>query len=250
MAEHIIVAGAVSAELAPIKAALNNIVERQVGGRAITEGMLGGTPVRLTETGPGLINTTQSLTAMLETLSPMMILMVGCAGGFKQAGMNVGDIGVATAEIDAQLGIEPRDKNESPLPLPFDLGMWGGERIKNRIEMNDNLASYASKVIRQSFILEEIAVKKGPFITVSTITSSDQRAALLFKQFHPCMESMEGVAGAYVAGYYGVPFIEIRSASNIVGDRQRDAWNLPLACQRSSLAAISFIQESKGRSPS
>ena len=250
MADYTLVAGAVPAELAPIREALNNINERQVGRRPVTTGVLDDTLVQLIETGPGLINTAQSLTAVFEASLPRMILMVGCAGGFQQAGMAVGDVGIATAEIDVQLGIEADDKNMSPLPLPFDLGMLGGEKIKIRIELNGDLTTYAENVIRQCFKTEGTTVIKGPFITVSTITATDQRAEFLFKQCQPCMESMEGVAGAYIAGYYGIPFLEIRCASNIVGDRHRDAWNLPLACQRSGLAAISFVKESKGRLPS
>ena len=212
----------------------------------MTFGMLADTRLGLVVTGPGLVNTTQSLTAMVEVEAPMMILMVGCAGGFQQAGMRLGDIGVATAEIDVQLGIESSD-GKGVLPLPFDLGELAGEPIKNRVEINDGLSAFAEKLICRRFEKEQVTVMRGNFITVSTITATDQRAMRLYEQFHPCMESMEGVAGAYLAGYYGLPFLEIRSASNLVGNRQREAWDLPLACQRSGLAAESVLGRIKER---
>lgn len=245
MTDYILVAGAVSAELAPLRKELKKGEESRVGGRSVVWGEIGDWAVRLIETGPGLVNTAQSLTAMLETIPPRLVLMVGCAGGFKQAGMAIGDLGIATDEIDAQLGIEPGGKDIAPAPLPFNLGRIGGKYIKHRVEMAAALTTYAEKLICQEFTTQNATVIQGPFITVSTITSTDHRAELLFKQFQPCMESMEGVAGAYVAGYYGIPFLEIRSASNIVGNRRREAWNVPLACQRSGSAAISFIRESK-----
>jgi len=40
------------------------------------------------------------------------------------------------------------------------------------------------------------------------------------------METMEGAAAAQIAMYYGIPFLEIRSACNIVGNRNRQNWNL------------------------
>jgi futalosine hydrolase len=64
-------------------------------------------------------------------------------------------------------------------------------------------------------------VEKGPFVTVSAITGSFEKAAALSAAFSPVMESMEGAAAAHVAALYQVPMVEIRAASNRVGDRDK-----------------------------
>ena len=85
-------------------------------------------------------------------------------------------------------------------------------------------------------------IRLAPFVTVSTITATDNRADILYEAFKPCMESMEGASAAHIAFLYDIPFIEIRSASNIVGKRERSKWNLPLACERSNNAVMSFLE--------
>jgi futalosine hydrolase len=88
---------------------------------------------------------------------------------------------------------------------------------------------------------QKIRVFKGPFITVSTITATDSRAHMLCTAFNPVMESMEGSSAAQVAMHYGIPFLEIRSASNRVGKRDRSSWDLPLAFRNNARAVIHLV---------
>ena len=55
------------------------------------------------------------------------------------------------------------------------------------------------------------------------------------------MESMEGSGAAHLALHYNIPFLEIRSASNMVGKRDPGAWNLALAFERGAMAAFAFV---------
>jgi futalosine hydrolase len=82
----------------------------------------------------------------------------------------------------------------------------------------------------------------GPFVTVSTVTARDQRAEALIKAYAPIMESMEGAAAAHLARLYDVPFLEIRSAGNRVGRRDKDAWDLPLSFERCGLCLDCLIR--------
>jgi futalosine hydrolase len=70
---------------------------------------------------------------------------------------------------------------------------------------------------------------QGPFVTVSSITGSYEKAAALSQAFSPVMESMEGAAAAHVAALYQVPMVEIRSASNRVGERNKNQWDIKKA---------------------
>ncbi|MET9495553.1 futalosine hydrolase [Streptomyces sp. NPDC006552] len=67
----------------------------------------------------------------------------------------------------------------------------------------------------------------GTVLTVSTVTGTADRAALL-AQRHPgaVAEAMEGFGVAEAAAAHGVPVAEIRAVSNAVGPRDRAAWRI------------------------
>ncbi len=214
-----------------------------VGGRKIVSGYLERKPVRILVTGPGIVNTVQALTAAVENSRPGLIIQTGCAGAFKEAGLGVGDIGIATEEIDSHLGIEPENENKPLTDIPFSLISKNNLEIKNRYPINHELADSAFNALRQGFDINKIQVKTGPFVTVSTITATDKKAKALFEQFGACMEQMEGSGAAHLAIHYDIPFLEIRAASNIVGKRDRNSWNLPLAFERCALAVLKAIDD-------
>lgn len=238
---HILVTAAVPLEAAGIRDRMADFEAYRNGGRPVFEGRIGKTRVRLLITGPGMVNTAQGMTAAIECDRPSMILMTGCAGGFERAGLNIGDIGVAEGENDAHLGIEPEEQGMPPYPLPFDLEEIDGKAIGARIPLDTDLSRETAAILKEGFKNTPVNIVCGPFVTVSTITATDRGAAGLFNRFHACMESMEGVAGAHVATHYGIPFIEMRCASNLVGKRDREGWDLSLACGRSTEAAVMWI---------
>lgn len=239
---YTLVTTSVPMETERIKSELSALESLYVGRRTVFSGNIGNRTVRLIETGPGLVNTAQSLTAAIENRKPGMILMTGCAGGFSQAGLTIGDVAIATEENDTQLGIEPENAGEPLAALPFDLGTFNGVGVKHRIAVDPRIASPALDRIRAEFNGIPLKVLAGPFVTVSTITATDDRAGRLFNRFHPCMENMEGFAGAYIAKQYDIPFLEIRCASNVVGKRDRASWNLEIACERSAKAAVAWLR--------
>ncbi|MCX3063604.1 futalosine hydrolase [Streptomyces beihaiensis] len=67
----------------------------------------------------------------------------------------------------------------------------------------------------------------GTLLTVSTVTGTASRAALL-AQRHPGVvgEAMEGFGVAEAAASHGVPAAELRTVSNAVGPRDRAAWRI------------------------
>ncbi len=65
------------------------------------------------------------------------------------------------------------------------------------------------------------------FGTSETVTGNFDDAARYYAQHEISVESMEGAAAAQVCTALGVPFAELRSISNIVGERNKRAWNIP-----------------------
>jgi futalosine hydrolase len=60
------------------------------------------------------------------------------------------------------------------------------------------------------------------------------------------MEAMEGAGAAHVAAHYGLPFLEVRAASNLVGRRDRASWDLDLAFRRATWAVMTILKHFRG----
>jgi len=242
---HTLILVAVGQEAGGILGEIRSPRRETVGRREAVSGFLGEVPVRVLITGPGQVNCVQALTAAVERRRPHLVVQTGCAGGFAQAGLRTGDLGIATCEIDAHLGIET-DKADAPLAaLPFPVGRYGGTPVWNRYPTDSALSRRVREILKGAFSGEDIAVVSGPFLTVSTITATDRRASWYYDIHRSCMESMEGAGAAHVALHYGLPFIEVRSASNLTGKRDRSRWDLPLACERSTRAMLTLFQEGR-----
>ncbi len=234
--EHILIFSAVSEEVNSLYPSVDNQQHLVIGGRNVTTGTLYNSKVMILSTGPGIANTIQAVTACIEKKRPGLMIQTGIAGAFRDSNLSVGDIGIASEEIDVQLGIEAESEGEMLPPLPFPILQKQKIAIRNRYPFHSNLTNAAFTILNQYFSTRNIKIKIGPFITVSTITASDKRAQQLSTHYQACMESMEGAAASHLSLYYEIPLIEIRSASNMVGKRELSQWNIPLACANCSEA--------------
>ena len=210
-------------------------------GLTLYSGILEDTPFDCMISGPGVFNTAHALTAYLEHTRPTLILDTGIAGAFASfepfAGdvggavgrgpISIGDIGIATQEQYIHIGVGCNTPEASC--LPFDL-------IENQPLTRQGIYPFNPQLLDLYYGLfsREFAgpVARGDFITVSSITASPGHAQKIYNRFSPVMEAMEGAAALHVAALYDVPIIEIRAASNFVGERDKDKWDFPLACDR------------------
>ena len=238
----ILILGAVYRELTGLESGLKGGFEAEIGRRRQVAGRLAGIPVRLLTTGPGPVNTVQAVTAAVEHRRPRLLIQTGCAGAFRKSGLDVGDVAVAAEEIDVHLGIEPETETAPMPPLPFPLMIRKGFEIRHRYCLDAKRQFWAASVLDKAFA-GACRVRRGPFVTVSTITATDRRAQALYDRYRPCMESMEGAGAAYLALYYDLPLVEIRAASNRVGRRNLNAWNLDLAFERCAEAVAYLVRD-------
>ncbi len=221
----ILILAAVEAEVSEL---IENIKPKKISIAArkkFLTGLLGEVPVGLLITGPGLVNTAQGLTAAIEQLTPKLVIQTGWGGAFPGSGLGLGDIAVATEEINAHLGVEAANGSPGLEELPFNLFSTDKGDYKNRSSMNEQLTEKAFSIVQGAFKGQPLRVTKGPFLTVSTITATGKTVAFLYDLYHPCMEQMEGAAAVQVAFLYEIPFLEIRSVSNMVGEQDKEKWD-------------------------
>ncbi|MEX1302175.1 MAG: futalosine hydrolase [Desulfotignum sp.] len=182
--------------------------------------------------GPGVFNAARSLTACLERCRPKFVLHTGIAGVFAGTGLGLGDAAVAVRDTYVHTGVDTcrqPDISHPQMrldPLPFDLIPEQGRSRQGIYDLDAGLAASWFRTLDRHLGCRVI---QGPFITVSAITGSVEKADALAQTFSPVMESMEGAAAAHVAALYRVPMVAIRAASNQVGERDKNLWDIPAA---------------------
>ena len=63
-------------------------------------------------------------------------------------------------------------------------------------------------------------------VTINEITTDKGRIDALTTKYGAITESMEGASLHYVCRHFDVPFIQVRSISNYVGERDKNKWKM------------------------
>ncbi|MCK5543509.1 MAG: futalosine hydrolase [Desulfobacterales bacterium] len=210
--------------------------------KTIVSAKLNKTCYDLLITGPSIINAAHALTIVLEKNRPKIIIQAGYAGIFKESNLLTGDIVIATEERYIHTGVESSSNNITPDDLPFELIDKTPSTKSGIYYFSKKYTDQAYQILTKSNLAKECSISKGLVITVSTITSTQKTTTHLYKAFSPLMEAMEGAALAHVASLYKVLFLEIRSGSNYVGERDKKKWNTSLASKNISKACALIIE--------
>ncbi len=80
-------------------------------------------------------------------------------------------------------------------------------------------------------------------ITVNTVSDNLAQNTVFKKKFQPDIESMEGAAFHYVCIKEKIPFLQIRSLSNIVGERNKANWKMRESIQNLNKHLIRIITQ-------
>jgi len=233
----IIVTAATQRELSLLIAALETGGRLHVGRREIFEGMLGGWRILLAVTGIGKVNAASTATALLEHFSPEILINIGCAGAYPEAGLAVGDLALATEEVFGDDGVETPQGWQPMELIGIPVVAKSGEEYFNRFPLTRWAVDKAAHVAETG----RVSLRQGAFVTVSTVSGSAGRGAEMFRRFNGVCENMEGAAVAQVASLYGVDCMEVRGISNLVEDRDLSRWNISLAVERAQQFILQFI---------
>ncbi|MEU0547784.1 futalosine hydrolase [Micromonospora sp. NPDC005979] len=143
------------------------------------------------------------------------VVSVGVAGGFTGRAA-VGDTVLGTASIAADLGADSPDGFIGIEDLGMPPALLGGGSV---VPADPALLAALRAALPMATI--------GPVLTVSTVTGTAAGTEELRRR-HPeaVAEAMEGYGVAVAAAQAGVPFAELRTISNPIGPRDRDAWRL------------------------
>ena len=160
-------------------------------------------------TGIGLISTVYSLMKQISIKKPDIIIQAGIGGCFDK-NIALGSVLAVKKDTIADLGvIEQRE-----LKSLFDMGF-----IKPSRHPFSN-----GWLVNREKVLKSVRLKKVSAVSVNHITTSRSIIDEYRKKFDPVIESMEGAALHYVCLLEKIPFLQLRSVSNYVGERNKKKW--------------------------
>jgi futalosine hydrolase len=161
--------------------------------------------------GIGIAATTFCVTKKLMQKKYDVVIQAGIAGSFTN-NQNLGDVIFINADTFGDLGIE-------------ETGMFKSLFSSGLTEKND-FPFTEGWLVNTHELLNNGLLKTVNAITVNKITDDKKQIEHQRKIFNAQVESMEGAAFHYVCLYMKIPFLQIRSISNVVGERDKSKWKM------------------------
>lgn len=181
----------------------------------ISEG--GRPPSDLLITGVGLMSTAYTLARAISRKRPQLVIQAGIAGALDPS-LEPGSVVVVEKELMGDLGVEEGGRFHSV----FDMKLVDG----NTAPWQQNA------LINNNDLLNEAGLQKVSSVSVNEISTSAQRIQYYRERLGAQVESMEGAALHYVCLMENIPFLQLRSLSNFVGERDKSKWRMKEAITR------------------
>lgn len=204
--------------------------------KTIFEGGLHGKTVIVTHSGVGKVNAAHSATLILENYDIDLMILYGIGGAYAGCA-RIGDVVVAVSENYGEEGVVTQEGWNSLEFMGFPFVSHEREYY-NTFPLDGELVRYALKTLKD----HGFSVSSGNFVTVSQVSGTRNSGNILRERFHGICENTEGAAAAHICTLYEKPLLEIRGISNIIEDRDKEAWNIPGASSRCCKAVIELIR--------
>ncbi len=181
--------------------------------------------------GVGKVNTAAGLALAIERWRPRAVVQVGIGGAFVGSFLSIGMVAVAAVDVHVDCGVGEKDAWQSMESLGFPL-LEGPPPRFNEMPTDAALSERLAAPSRAPLLR---------FATSERVSATLDAAEILQRRFDVAIESMEGAAAAQVCLALDVPFAELRGVSNIVGERDRRAWDVPRAVRASTEALVAAL---------
>jgi futalosine hydrolase len=177
--------------------------------------------------GVGMLANATCISHIIFKHKPDLIIQVGIAGCFDKK-INLGTTMLVQQEMYGDLGV-----NEN--------GVWKDVFDLKLQKINDK--PFNKKAIVNPHIkgFNTIKLPLAKAITVNQITTDKNQINQLIQKYNPVLESMEGMALHFVCTLFGTKFLQIRSVSNYIGERDKTLWNIKLALDNLTTHTVNLI---------
>jgi futalosine hydrolase len=168
-------------------------------------------------TGVGVPSTLYHLQKRLHQVDYDFVIQAGIAGSFSND-IHLGETVLVKQDTFADLGTEEK--------RIFTHCFTAGLINAHEFPFADGwLINTAERLLKNS------GLKWVKGVTINKVSDSFLQKLQLSDAFHPQIESMEGAALHYVCLQEEIPFVQIRSISNYVGERDKTKWKMKEAIE-------------------
>jgi len=196
--------GAMDEEVALLKQSIQDLETSEEAGCVFHIGKMEKCDVVLLQSGIGKVNAAMATTLLINNYQPDIIINTGSAGGFNTE-LNVGDIVISTEVVHHDVD-----------STAFDYALGQVPGMPATFKADPMLITIAEQVAHR--IGDDIKVVKGLIATGDSFLS-DPDVVTTIKSHFPELQcgEMEAAAIAQVSYQFNVPFVIIRSLSDIAG---------------------------------
>jgi len=178
-------------------------------------------------TGVGSPACIYQLVKKLQQKKYDVIIQAGIAGTFN-AGITLAETVLVQKDAFADLGVIEQNQ----LYSLFDM-QWAG---KNEWPYKE------SWLVNDYPFLTKSTLKKVSGVTVNMVSDDLNIANLYMQKYYADIESMEGAAFHYVCLQENINFIQLRSISNRVGERDKNKWKMKEAIENLNKELFEIIK--------
>ncbi len=217
----------VAATLPEIEPMINSfhlpVIQPSGTSKSSTDAPHQSSPCTALVTGVGMVATAFTLGKHLANHTYDLAINLGIAGSFDRS-IALGDVVEIIKDTFTELGAE----DDQQFITLDDLGFG-----KTTYTTTARLSDYSKSTV----------LKQATGATVNTVHGEKSSIAALQSRITPQIESMEGAAFFYACEQAGVPALQIRTVSNYVEKRNREAWKIGLAVKNLNTFAMNLLQE-------
>ncbi len=162
-------------------------------------------------TGVGIPSTLFQLQKAILSLQPDIIIQAGIAGSFSD-NLSLGQVVLVKQDAFGDIGME---ENKEFTPI-----FKSNFADANEFPFSDGWLINPSKL----FSVSKLNNVKA--ITVNKVSDSEVQKNQSIIHFSPEIETMEGAALHFIGLHQKISFIQLRSISNTVGERDKSKWKI------------------------
>jgi futalosine hydrolase len=181
-------------------------------------------------TGVGMVPTAVLTSIELSRYSYDAVINAGICGSFNRE-IPIGQVINITSDCLPETGAEDGEHFLSLIDLKLldqdEFPFTGGKLV------NDS--------VFESNLVNGLQIVSG--VTVNTVNGNAQKIRNFILRHNSDVESMEGAAFMYSCKMYKVRYLQIRSVSNFIEDRDVTKWNITLAVHNLNQFLIDLLEE-------
>jgi adenosylhomocysteine nucleosidase len=229
----IAIIGAMEEEVTLLRDNIEEGTQETVAGCEFTFGKMHGADVILLRSGIGKVNAAMSTTILLEKYKPDCIINTGSAGGYNPE-LNVGDAVIST---------EVRHHDVDVTAFGYEYGQV--PQLPAAFIADEKLINVAETAANE---IENFQVAKGLIVTGDSFMEDPVRVDFVRTKFEDLQAvEMEAAAIAQVAYRFEVPFVIIRSLSDIAGKESELSFDqfIDKAALHSSTLVMKMVEALK-----